>query len=112
MKVNEAFSDFLRCYPIDQELRGEMLKLAEKRVARRLASMSRDSLERYFIGQQLRVDITAELTKVAMLKRESTAPIAPLVSPEPTVSRTTAQFSYEKRGNVLYLPFRPRVRLS
>lgn len=111
-KVNEAFSDFSRYYPIDQEFRGEMLELAEKRVSQRLASMSGDILERYFIGQQLRVDITVELTKVAMLMNEFPVPLAPIVSPVPTGSRATAQFRYEKRDNVIYLPFRPGVRFS
>lgn len=108
-KVNEVLSDFLRLYPTYQEFRGEMLELTEKRVSRRLADMNGVSLERYFIGQQLRVDITVELAKVAMLVRAFPTPIAPIsppASPEPSLFKTTTHFTYEKRGKVIYLPLR------
>lgn len=123
-KTKEVLSEFLRLYPAYQEFSGQLLELTEKHVSQRLADMSRASLERYFIGHQLRVDITVELTKVAMLLKEfpeTIAHISPLsttVTTEPTgtiesiLSKNSTHFTYEKRGNVIYLPFRFGVSLS
>ncbi|MBP1759281.1 MAG: hypothetical protein H6Q63_198 [Firmicutes bacterium] len=111
-KVNEVFSDFLRYYPIYEEFRKEILEMTERRVSKRLVKMSGATLERYFIGHQLRADITVEITKVAMLMKEFPEPIASIVLSEPIVSKTTLHFAYEKRGNVVYLPYRFGVSLS
>lgn len=110
-RVNEVFSDFLRYYPSYEVFRKDILEMTERRVSKRLAKMSGAALERYFIGHQLRVDITVEITKVAMLMKEFSAPIASIVSSEPIVSKATSRFTYEKKGNVVYLPYRFGVSL-
>jgi len=116
-KIKEVLSEFLRLYPAYQEFSGQLLELTEKHVSQRLADMSGASLERYFIGHQLRVDITVELTKVAMLLKEFpesiahralTAPSVPTVPTESILSKTTTHFTYEKRGKIIYLPLRPQ----
>ncbi len=111
-KVNEVFSDFLRYYPSYEEYRKEILEVTERRVSKRLAKMSGATLERYFIGHQLRADITVEITKVAMLMKEFPAPIAAIESSGLIVSKATSRFTYEKKGNVVYLPYRFGVSLS
>ena len=64
-KVSEIYSDFIKHYPTCQ-YREDILELTINRILRRLADMSQETLNCYFIGQQLRVDVTIELTKIAM----------------------------------------------
>ena len=67
-KVSGIYSDFIKVYPTCQ-YREDILELTINRILRRLANLSQETLDVYFIGQQFRVDVTVELTKIAMSRQ-------------------------------------------
>ena len=65
-KVNGIYLDLIILYPTHQ-YREDTLELTIDRILRRLADMTQDKLDNYFMGQQFRVDVTIELTKIALM---------------------------------------------
>lgn len=99
-KVNEIYSDFIKLYPTCQEYREEILELTIHRILRRLADMNQDTLDNYFIGQQFRVDVTIELTKITLMMQPKLT--FDCISQENRRINTSIPILYNQFGKIVY----------
>ncbi|EGW38451.1 hypothetical protein [Desulfosporosinus sp. OT] len=98
-KVKEIYSDFVKLYPTCQ-YKEAILELTINRILRRLADMTQDTLDNYFIGQQFRVDVTLELTKIALMMHPKL--ILDSISQEKGKINTSIPILYNQFGKIVY----------